>query len=299
MRRLPPLNALKVVEAAARLESFSHAAAELCVTHGAISKQVDLLEKWLGVRLFLRLPGKVQPTAACRAYQAELSGALDRIAQATGQVARAAAPELLRINAPPTFTLKWLVPRLSRFQIRNPALEIRLRTNTIAVADALRESSLVVRRGPVDWTEGTSRMFLREAITPVCAPALLRDAAVHSIDDLYGHTWLLVDARPTDWADWLGDARQPGRAPQGTLRFDHSLLAIEAAADGMGIAMGPISMLGNELDSGALVKVLGDRAVDTPGYHAICSQADAGMPGVERLRAWLENEGRDSGIPAG
>jgi LysR family glycine cleavage system transcriptional activator len=290
-RRLPPLNALRAFEAAARHESFSRAAAELCVTHGAVSKQIDLLERRLGVKLFRRMPGAVAPTEACRAYQAEIAAALDRIAEASARLAQRDYPDSLDINAPPTFTIKWLVPRLSKFQIDHPALEIRLSTKRAEVAAALRGADIVIRRGPDGWRGVRSRLFLREAITPVCAPRLARRRPLKEPADLGRHVWLFADARPADWETWLAAAGVRGLAPARTLRFDHSSLALEAAADGMGVAMGPLAMVRNELEAGSLVAPFAGLAAPTPGYYSICTRTHADDPKIVAFRDWLESEG--------
>jgi LysR family transcriptional regulator, glycine cleavage system transcriptional activator len=291
MRRLPPLNSIKAFEAAARYESFSRAAAELCVTHGAVSKQIDLLEKWLGVKLFRRTARGVVPTEACRAYQAEIGTALDRIAAATLSVNQRGDPDSLDINAPPTFTIKWLVPRLSKFQIRNPSLEIRLSTKRGDASTALQDAGIVIRRGPDNWRGVSSRPFLKEAITPVCAPKLIHRKVLKTPADLARQVWLHADARPTDWKTWLKVADIPDVTPLRSLRFDHSSLALEAAADGMGIAMGPLSMIRNELDIKLLVMPFPKLVATTPEYYSICSHANAENPLIVKFRSWLESEG--------
>jgi LysR family transcriptional regulator, glycine cleavage system transcriptional activator len=199
MRRLPPLNSLRAFEAAARHESFSRAAIELCVTHGAVSKQVDVLERRLGMKLFRRTSTGVALTEAGRAYQIEVGNALDRIAAATSTLIQRELPDTLDINAPPTFTIKWLVPRLSKFQIRNPSLETRLSTKRDEAIAALRIADIVIRRGPDNWKGVESRLFLREAITPVCSPRLLRRRRLKAPADLLRYAWLYADARPIDW----------------------------------------------------------------------------------------------------
>ena len=127
-RRLPPLNALRAFEAAARHASFTRAAEELHVTHGAISRQVQALEAWLDQPLFERHNRRVVLTEAGAAYLAEIGAALDRIALATARQVERSERRLLRVNALATFTLRWLIPRLSAFQLAHPATEVRLTT---------------------------------------------------------------------------------------------------------------------------------------------------------------------------
>jgi LysR family glycine cleavage system transcriptional activator len=296
MRRLPPLNSLRAFEAAARHESFSRAAAELSVTHGAISKQVALLEDRLGQGLFRRSPGGVVLTAAGKAYQAEISEALDRIAAATTRVSRQGFPDVLDISAPPTFTIQWLVPRLSRFQIRYPLLETRLSTRRESVNVALRGADVVIRRGPETWKGVYSRLVLQEAITPVCHPRI--GTRLRHVSDLGQQVWLHAEARPSDWNAWLDAAGATGLAPKQLSRFDHSALALEAAGDGMGVAMGPLSMIGGELRSGKLQMPFPRRVVATPGYYVICRKGRESEAKIRQFCEWLAAEGHAAGNSA-
>jgi LysR family transcriptional regulator, glycine cleavage system transcriptional activator len=290
MRRLPPLNALKAFEAAARHESYSRAAAELCVTHGAISKHVYALEASLGVRLFERTSTGVTLTRAGRLYASEIGLALDRVADATARMCAQKEPGSLEINAPPTFTIQWLVPRLSRFQVEHPGLEIRLKTGRHAAQAAVQESDAVVRRGPERWRGYVSRPLMKEAVTPVCSPRLLRQQPVRTPADLQRHTWLHAEARPDDWAVWLAHIGANGLTGARNVRFDHNSLALEAAADGLGFAMAPIAMIGNELASRTLVMPFPERIAPTPGYYFLCEKEKARRSGVQRFASWLARE---------
>ena len=297
MRRLPPLNALRAFEAAARHESFSRAAGELSVTHGAVSKQIAILEGRLDVQLFRRGPTGVTLTEAGSVYQAEIGIALDRIATATSRLSLRNFPDALDISAPPTFTIQWLVPRFSRFQINHPALETRLSTRREGVSAALRSADVVIRRGPETWRGVHSRLFLQEAITPVCHPRLA--ARIKSPADLRQHVWLHVEARPADWNSWLAVAGVQGTASQRLLRLDHSALALEAAADGMGVAMGPLSMVNSELRAKSLRMLFPRLIARTPGYYAICRRGREMDAKVRRFYEWLADEGTAAvkGIP--
>jgi LysR family glycine cleavage system transcriptional activator len=135
-RRIPPLNAVRACEAAGRHASLTKAAAELGVTHGAASRQVAQLEAWLGTPLFLRRPAQLVLTETGRGYLAEVTAALDRIALASLHVIDQAAPSALHVNAPPTFAMRWLSPRMSGFQRRHPGVEVRMTTSLAPVAFA-------------------------------------------------------------------------------------------------------------------------------------------------------------------
>jgi len=145
-RRLPPLNSVRAFEAAARLGSFSRAADELHVTHGAVSRHVQLLENWLGTPLFRRQNRRVELTDPGRVYLAEVGAALDRIASATAQHLERGRGRLLRVNATTTLTLRWLIPRLSGFQLANPSIEIRITTSNEVVEALGSEFDVIIRQ---------------------------------------------------------------------------------------------------------------------------------------------------------
>jgi LysR family transcriptional regulator, glycine cleavage system transcriptional activator len=293
MRRLPPLNALRAFEAAARHATFSGAARELCVTHGAVSKQIDGLEARLGVVLFHRAPRGVTLTDAGRAYMHDVGEALDRIAAATARLAAGHHPQSLRISAPPTFTIRWLVSRLSRFQLRHPALEIRLGTRRNHGPDALHDADIAIRRGPSDAPGIRSVPFLKEAITPVCHPSLASRASLRRPADLRARTWLYVEARPDDWPTWLAAVGSRSTRPVSSLRFDHTSLALEAAADAMGVAMGPLSMVRADIEANLLVAPFADSVVTTDAYYLLHACGREAESKIAAFCDWLVTEGQD------
>lgn len=212
-RSLPSLNAVRAFEAAARLGSFKEAAAELSVTHGAVSQQIRLLEEWLGApALFRRSVRRVVLTPAGAALLAEFAPALDRISAAVQQHRERrgdAAVAVLRVNALATFSLRWLLPRMSRFRAEHPDIEVRLSTSNDPV-DALPESFDVVIRGGPDTFHGfSSRFLVSERRLPVCSPSLLERLPLHEIADLSRHTLLHVTSMPRLWRDWLTEAGSP------------------------------------------------------------------------------------------
>ena len=164
-RRLPPLNALKAFEAAARHGSFTRAADELRVTHGAVSRHVQTLEGWLGLPLFERHNRRVVLTEAGSAYATEIGAALDRIALATARQAERGRPRLLHVNALATFTLRWLIPRLSGFQRANPSIEVRLTTSNVPLASVAEPFDVAIRGGPDSRPGHRAAPFLSAART--------------------------------------------------------------------------------------------------------------------------------------
>jgi LysR family transcriptional regulator, glycine cleavage system transcriptional activator len=298
-RSLPPLNAVRAFEAAARLGSFKDAAAELGVTHGAVSQQIRLLEEWLGPpSLFRRSVRRVVLTPAGAATLAEFGPALDRIAAAVQQhrERRGDPPAvLLRVNALATFSLRWLLPRMSRFRAEHPDIEVRLATSNDTV-DALPEPFDVVIRGGPDTFHGfASRVLLSERRLPVCSPSLLVQLPLREVTDLSAHTLLHVTSMPRLWRDWLTEAGQPALDPAASLTFDHFYLTLQAALDGLGVAMGPTALIADDLAAGRLATPFPKISLPARSYFAYFPEARRNDPHVAVFCDWLEQQGRQTG----
>jgi LysR family glycine cleavage system transcriptional activator len=298
-RSLPPLNAARAFEAAARLGSFKEAAAELGVTHGAVSQQIRLLESWLGApSLFRRSVRRVVITPAGAALLAEFGPALDRIAAAAQhhRERHGDAPvAVLRVNALATFSLRWLLPRMSRFRAEHPDIEVRLTTSNDPV-DALPDPFDVVIRGGPDTFHGlSSRFLLSERRLPVCSPSLLAQLPLTEIADLSRHTLLHVASMPRLWRDWLADAGQSALEPAASLTFDHFYLTIQAALDGLGVAMGPTALIADDLAAGRLVTPFPKISLPARSYFAYLPEARSNDPHTAVFCDWLEQQGRRTG----
>ena len=294
-RQLPPLNAMRAFEAAARLASFKDAAAELGVTHGAVSRHVRQLEDWLGPpALFRRLNRRVVLTPTGVALLRETAPALDRLAaaaarhQARGGTAPAA---VLRVNALATFSLRWLLPRLGDFRDRHPEIEVRLATSTAPV-DALGEPyDLIIRGGPDTFYGFTGHPFLTERRLPVCSPALLDRLPLADLADLRSQTFIHASTLPRAWPDWLAAAGVADLEPAAALSFDHFYLTLQAALDGLGVALGPSVLVADDLAAGRLVAPFPDVTLPSRGYHAYLPDARAGDLAAMAFCRWLEETG--------
>jgi LysR family glycine cleavage system transcriptional activator len=294
-RILPPLNALRAFEAAGRLGSFKEAAAELHVTHGAVSQHVRLLEEWLGASLFERHNRRVALTAAAKAYLAEIGPVFEQLSQAT---ARYGYPEtvdrLLSVNAPATFTLRWLVPRLASFRAQHPEVDVRVETSNEPL-ESLKESfDIVIRGGPDTFYGYAMRPFLDEERLPVCSPALLQQLPLQKPDDMRRHTLLHTSSLPRLWPDWLASAGIPALRPAAALTFDHFFLTLQAAIDGMGIAMGPTALVSDDLAAGRLVAPFAGPRLPSRSYCTYIADEKSSHDLVALFRAWLESEGMGS-----
>ncbi|MGO4762499.1 transcriptional regulator GcvA [Cupriavidus sp. 2KB_3] len=291
-RVLPPLNALRAFEAAGRLGSFKEAAAALHVTHGAVSQQVRLLEEWLGAALFERHNRRVTLTPAAQAYLAGIGPLFEQLAQAT---ARYGVPgpvsRTLSVNAPATFTLRWLVPRLAKFRAGHPDVEIKVETSNGPLESLKDDHDLIIRGGPDTFYGYAMRPFLTEERLPVCSPALLQRLPLRQPGDLRHHTLLHTSSLPRLWPDWLASAQIPALRPAATLTFDHFYLTLQAAIDGIGIAMGPTALVSDDLASGRLVAPFTGPRLPSRSYCSYVPDEKLGDELVARFRDWLEREG--------
>jgi LysR family glycine cleavage system transcriptional activator len=290
-RKLPPFPALRAFEAAARHNSFTAAADELHVTHGAISRQVAAFETWVGVQVFHRNGKRVRLTEDGRRYLSKVQDAFDSIATATDQLRDTGVVHVLRVNALPTFAMKWLLPRLSQFQRMAPNVELRLATSNEPV-EMLDGFDVAVRRGPAHWPNCASGQFLDESEIPVCSPALLQRLPIHTADDLARHVLLHSDTRPDAWHHWLQAAGVKAKCRK-KQSFDHFYLALQAAVDGLGVALGPMPLLDDELASGRLVTPLEGPRIDARGYWWVARREVANAPLVEQFCRWLEAQAKE------
>jgi LysR family transcriptional regulator, glycine cleavage system transcriptional activator len=294
-RSLPPLNALRAFESAARLGSFKAAAAELGVTHGAISQQIRLLENWLRTPLFDRHNRRVVLTPAARVYLNEIGPALDQVASATANYGKTDTAEL-RVNAPATFALRWLIPRLARYQQRHPEVKVRLETSNEPL-EALQEPyDIIIRGGPDTFYGYTVCPFLSEDRLPVCSPALLDRLPLRTLDDLRHHTLLHTLSLPRLWDDWFAKAGVADLKPDAVLILDHFYLTLQAALDGIGIAMGPSALVSDDLAQHRLVAPFPGPVLPARSYCIYVPETKQNDEFAATFHSWLRQEGNISPI---
>jgi LysR family glycine cleavage system transcriptional activator len=291
MRRLPPLNAVKAFEAAARLVSFTKAGQELNVTHGAISRQVALLESWLGVPLFQRTKSHLMLTEAGKKFFDEAGAALDRISLAAINLTHETDMAQLTVSAPPTFTLRWLIPRLSTFQRSHLGVNVRL-TTSLSTVDFSREEYDIAIRGAAQPLQGvTARPFLTESILPVCHPDLLEKNPLRVPADLARYTLLSYSTEPYRWQDWFAAVDAPDVKPAAILNFEQMYFTLQAAMEGLGVALIPYFLVADEIAAERLCAPLGTLGVRTRHYYANLAPSPLPNPAQDAFCAWLEQEG--------
>lgn len=294
MRKLPPLNSLKAFEAAARHGSFTKAADELHVTHGAISRQVALLESWLGMTLFQRTASQILLTANGRVYAKELTAILDHLSVTTTQMAAQAAPSSITVNAPPTFTMRWLIPRLSTYQRKHSGVEVRL-TTSVAPVNFQENNYDVAIRGALEPLTGCESVpFMTETIVPICHSDLVESHSLLTPEDLAQHTLIHYSTEPYTWATWFNAAQVPNMVGANTLHFEQMYFALQAAAEGLGVVLVPLFLVADDIVAGKLCAPFGLHGAMLRTYYANISPSAARSSVIPGLRAWLTEEGRST-----
>src|SRR5882757_11185148 len=255
-RRLPPLKALPAFEEAARHQSFSAAARELNLTHGAISRQMKSLETHLGVRLFRRLNRRVELTEAGAAFLPAARTALDAVEASAARLSAATRHGPLVVSCLPTFMMRWLIPRLYDFNARHPSIDVRLSASSAPVDFAREGVDVAIRIGAPPWPEGIeAQAFMNEEIGPVCSPALA--ARLRRPADLQHHPLLHTETRGDAWPDWLGRRKTTTIDATKGQRFEHFYFLLEAAVAGLGVAVAPRPLVMEDLKLGRLVAPFG------------------------------------------
>jgi DNA-binding transcriptional LysR family regulator len=250
MRRLPSLNGLRAFEAAARLGSFVAAGEELNVTQAAVSRMVRLLEERLGFKLFERMPNGLALTPQGRALQPGLTAAFDAIAGVTQQVAAMRSTPVLTLGVGPSFAVRWLIPRLASFYRQHPDIEVRLATGG-AINPFKDDWTCGILLGDGDWPGHQAEPMFSADLFPVCARAIAQ--RLKKPADLAKEVLLEVQHSPEEWPLWLAAARVKLRANTLGPRFDNYAMALQAAVDGLGVAIGLRPYVEDDLASGRLV----------------------------------------------
>lgn len=290
LRRLPPLNALKAFEAAARHESFTRAAEELCVTQGAVSHQVKALEAELGVKLFNRERQRLIITGAGRDYLGVVRDALDRIAVGTERLVQRQSSGVLTVSTSPDFAAKWLVHRLGRFAEAYPEVDLRVSATMHHVDFAREDVDLAVRHGDGNWPGNDVIRLSPEQLFAVCSPKLL--AGRHRLvkpSDVLKFPLLHLDDRKA-WAKWLEVAGfVDAKLSQGPV-LNRASMIIDAAVDGQGIALARTTLAAWDLISGRLVRPFSDTLPLSKTYWIVCPKATSSLPKITMFRDWLLGE---------
>ena len=303
MQRLPPLNALKAFEAAARHMSFARAADELSVTQSAVSQHVRQLEDHLGLKLFLRRSNSLSLTQAGRALLPQVREAFKSLLEAAISVKSRDFENLLKISAPPTFAMKWLRPRLGYFRRQHPELEIKLIASKKWIDFERDNFDVAIRFGHGDYPGLTAERVMGEDLFPVCSPTLFSSSiSLRSLSDLRFHTLLHAehagdDITAPNWMQWVRAMGIEGIDASKGPSYTPASLAIDAAMTGEGIALTKGKWVEDDISEGRLVKPF-EEVLPSPYSYYLVYPEGAVSRKVAVFRRWfLELEGASTMVP--
>lgn len=290
VRRIPPLNPLRVFEVVARTENLTLAAQQLHVTQSAVSRQIGVLEDYLGIQLFRRERHGVSLTRAGSTYAAQILPAFESIADATDQLTQGSRQSALRVRTYTTFAAKWLIPRLSQFRALHPNIEVRI-SNAVPDVDFDRDPvDVAIQFGNGRWSHVQTDLLFHDEIEPVCSPAFLAQYAPNPKypQSLLRQRLLISYYRRTDWEVWLqATGLQEPASQSEQMTFGSTILSWQAAMDGLGISMGQQALLTSEFGSGALVRPFNKPLLRESAYYLVRPQHQREARKVQVFRDWL------------
>lgn len=290
MRNLPPLTALRAFEALGRRGSVNAAAQELCVTHGAVSKQIKALEAHIGLRLTRREGARIEFTLDGARFFAHVTKAFDALESAARSVHDAGFGGQLTVACMPGLAETWLIPHLPGFQALHPNIALTILPAASAEGPA-RDVDLSILYGRPDWPDWTIRLLRRLEIFPVCAPTLAAGPTpLRTVGDLFRHT-LIDDPDGTHWRDFFVALGLDPNAPRKTLRFEDFRHCLAAARAGLGVAMGDDLTTARDLAAGELVRPLAEMMRrQSVAYHLVTPSDRPLSPGAQAFVDWLRRE---------
>ncbi|CDH21076.1 transcriptional regulator (postitive) of cleavage of glycine (LysR family) [Xenorhabdus bovienii str. kraussei Quebec] len=287
-KRLPPLNALRVFDAAARHLSFTKAAEELFVTQAAVSHQMKSLEDFLGLKLFRRRNRSLLLTEDGQSYYLDIKEIFTAINDATRKLQARSAKGALTVSLSPSFAIQWLVPRLSGFNQSFPGIDVRIQAVDREEDKLADDVDVAIFYGRGNWPGMRTDRLYPEYLLPVCSPSLLMgERPLKTPADLAKHT-LLHDSSRRDWQAYIRqlDMQQQINVQQGPI-FSHSSMVIQAAVHGQGVALANNVMAQNEIDAGRLVCPFNDVLVSKNAFYLVCHDNQAELGKIAAFRKWI------------
>ncbi|CDG88583.1 transcriptional regulator GcvA [Xenorhabdus bovienii] len=287
-KRLPPLNALRVFDAAARHLSFTKAAEELFVTQAAVSHQMKSLEDFLGLKLFRRRNRSLLLTEDGQSYYLDIKEIFTAINDATRKLQARSAKGALTVSLSPSFAIQWLVPRLSGFNQSFPGIDVRIQAVDREEDKLADDVDVAIFYGRGNWPGMRTDRLYPEYLLPVCSPSLLMgERPLKTPADLAKHT-LLHDSSRRDWQAYIRqlDMQQLINVQQGPI-FSHSSMVIQAAVHGQGVALANNVMAQNEIDAGRLVCPFNDVLVSKNAFYLVCHDNQAELGKIAAFRKWI------------
>ncbi|WP_199609324.1 transcriptional regulator GcvA [Flocculibacter collagenilyticus] len=286
-RRLPPLNALKAFEVAARQLSFTKAAEELYVTQAAVSHQIKALEEHLGLKLFMRKNRSLLLTEEGQSYFLDIKDIFGQLHDATEKLLARGAKGAITVSLPPSFAIQWLVPRLNLFSEIHPEIDVRIKAVDLEEGSLTDDVDVAIYYGKGKWANIHADKLHTEYLIPVCSPLILNGPKpLKSADDLKNHV-LLHDGSRKDWKEWMKQQDIKGiNVNQGPI-FSHSSMVLQAAAHGQGVALGHSVLAKPELDAGRLVIPFNNVLVSKNAYYLVCDSSQSELGKIVAFRDWM------------
>jgi len=289
--QLPPLKGIIAFEVVARLGSINKAADELNVTASAVSHQITNLEGFVGRKLFERTSRGLVLTPVGERYQNDVTGALALIASAAHNARTSEGVEVLRIHVSPSFASRWLMPRLPTFLAEHPDLRIQLSASHTHSDFSRGEVDLDIRYGAIKWGELHVETIFEEEMLPLASPTLLGRAVMRSPEQLLAQPLIFSDVNVVQWPRWFAAHGVPLSPATYALRFDRAYLVIEAAIQGLGVALESARLSETALSNGDLVPVFPDRkGIQVHAHHLVYPESHGKWNKVVRFVTWLRRE---------
>ena len=288
--RLPSLNGLRAFEAAARHLSFTLAATELNVTQTAVSHQIRRLEQELGIKLFVRRNRTIALTTEAQEYLPRIRAAFNDLRLATDRLLRKDDDHVLTVSTLASLAAKWLLPRLSAFQEAHPGIDVRITTSTNLVDFQRDNVDAAIRYGRGQWPGLRADWLLADELFPVCSPALLQgNKPLQCPEDLKEHVLLHTsNFNSDDWRLWLWAAGLPADfSKQPGVTFDMIFMTVQAAIDGVGVAMGRTAYVQEDIARGRLVVPFKITLPVDAGFYLVSPAGRTDPPKLSAFRQWL------------
>lgn len=286
-RRLPPLNSMKCFEAAGRLLSFTDAANELNVTQAAVSHQIKVIEEFLGFPLFVRYPRRIVLTKQGKALLPNVIDAFDKLSIAIESINEDQSSNMVTVRLAPSFAAKWLSPRLKKFWLEYPEINLSLFHAHAPVDFEREEFDLAVTYGKGKWPDVISEPLLSLDFFPVCSPSFMaNNKPLTQIDNLRYYTFL-HDANYECWTEWLSLAGAHDIDSNKGMIIDDTNVLIRAAIDGQGVALCSTVFVEDHLNSGKLVKPFDITLRNDFAYHVVSTEKKLSNPAVNAFKDWL------------
>ena len=285
--RLPPLKALRVFEVAGRQLSFTKAAEELFVTQAAVSHQIKSLEDHLGIKLFIRKNRSLLLTEEGQAYYLDIKDIFNHLTEVTEKLLARGAKGSITVSLEPSFAIQWLVPRLKAFSALYPDIDVRIKAVDLRDNSLTEDVDIAIYHGRGKWSNLHADKLHTEYLIPVCSPLLLNGKKPLLVSSDLAHHTLLHDTTRRDWRRWFKHVGVKGINVNHGPIFSHSMMVLQAAIHGQGVALANSVLAKPEIDSGRLVCPFNDVLVSPNSFYIVCRENQLELGKIASFRNWM------------